>query len=43
MVEAHGTLATKGMSRSSGMSDFFTNDFSIDKTSQGINKVRKIT
>lgn len=27
LVEAHGTKATKGMSMSSGMSDFFTDDF----------------
>lgn len=27
LVEAHGTEATKGMSMSSGMSDFFSDDF----------------
>ena len=43
VVEASGSEGTKGSTRSSGMSDFFSDDFQINKTNSGIDKVRKVT
>lgn len=43
MIQAQGEKASKGMTRSSGMSDFYSDDFQIQNTANGIDKVRKIS